>query len=122
MRPIRIIDTPPKVILIGISRMIPSGVKEYLDYRELTWNSEAAESDFPSGLIEFGGRICYESFHNPKESTTDEYIERTCIGQEHWSIARHVQYNFAIASLPRHSLAELTRHHVGTAFSVRSSR
>ena len=119
---VRIIDYAPKVFLVGETKAEPKGFAEYLAYRDLEWNSPSVGQKLALPIIEFAGRVCYESFHNPKDDAPYEYVDRTTIGKEHWSISEHVSFNFAIASLPRTTLLELERHRVGTAFSFRSTR
>lgn len=122
MTEIRIIREAPKVFLAGHTHMVAGEVAHYLAHRGLTWNSEQNGTSNPIGIIELAGRICYESFHNPKGDTAEEYTERTAIQKNHWSITEHVTLNFLIAGLPRTTLLELERHRAGTAFSFRSTR
>lgn len=116
------IAEPPRVFLVGETKADPEGFEEYLAYRELRWNSQSANQKMTMPIVEFAGRVCYESFHNPKGDMPIEYVERTTIGKQHWSISEHASFNLAIASLPRTTLLELERHRVGTAFSFRSTR
>lgn len=60
-------------------------------------------------LIEFGGRACYQSFHNPAGRTTDEYI-RNIINQKHYSVIEHASASFYIEQVSRAFTHELIRH------------
>lgn len=60
-------------------------------------------------LIEFGGRNCYESHHNPVDRTTDGYIENI-VKQKHFSVIEHVNVSFFIEGVSRSFSHELIRH------------
>lgn len=70
-------------------------------------------------LIEFAGRICYDSFGTGRNS--DDYAANI-LESGHGSVLEHAQYSFLIEGVSRNLLGELTRHRVGTAYSVRSTR
>lgn len=74
-------------------------------------------------LIEFAGRVCYESHHrpNPATATNVGYLNNTLFKQKHWSIAEHATASFYIEGVSRSFLAELTRHR-HLSFSVLSQR
>lgn len=109
----------PAVYVAGISRPNEDGIARYLASRGLQWDVEDVE---PSMLVELGGRICYESFHNPKGSTREEYLRDSILAHKHGSVLEHVSINFIVEGLPRSILMELTRHRAGTAYSWRSTR
>lgn len=62
-------------------------------------------------LIEFAGRLCYESFDlpNPDTATNDGYI-RNIINQGHESVLEHVSVTFYIEGVSRNLTHELIRH------------
>lgn len=116
-----IIAAPPTVELIGLTQPVISGVQAALEYRDNVWQTEPIEND-PLALVEFGGRVCYESFDNKLNRKRLAYIKDTAINKQHGSILEHAWFNFAVLDLPRNALMELTRHRVGVAYSWRSTR
>jgi thymidylate synthase (FAD) len=104
-----------------MTQPISSGIEAVLEYRENEWRTEPIEGD-PLALVEFGGRVCYESFSNKLNRSRLDYIKDTAINKDHGSILEHAWFNFAVLELPRNALMELTRHRVGVAYSWRSTR
>jgi thymidylate synthase (FAD) len=62
-------------------------------------------------LIEFAGRLCYESFDLPNENTktNDKYI-RNIVKLGHESVLEHVSVTFYIEGVSRNLTHELIRH------------
>lgn len=60
-------------------------------------------------LIEFSGRTCYQSHHNPADRTNDEYI-KNIIRQKHYSVLEHANITFLIEGVSRSFTHELIRH------------
>lgn len=60
-------------------------------------------------LIEFSGRECYQSFHNPAKRTTDEYV-RNLINQGHYSVLEHASVTYRLEGISRSLTHELIRH------------
>lgn len=62
-------------------------------------------------LIEFAGRLCYESWDmpNPKTATNSGYIENI-ISQGHESVLEHVSVTFYVEGVSRNLSHELIRH------------
>lgn len=62
-------------------------------------------------LIEFAGRLCYESFHLPSEDTdtNPEYV-RNIVDQGHESVLEHVSVSFYVEGVSRNLSHELIRH------------
>jgi thymidylate synthase (FAD) len=112
---------PPYIELIGVTQPIPSAIERVMEYRDNTWATNPIEGD-PLSLVEFGGRVCYESFDNKLNRDRVDYIKDTAIDKEHGSIMEHAWFNLAVLDLPRNALMELTRHRVGVAYSWRSTR
>ena len=112
---------PPIVELIGVTQPIPAAIQRVMDHRDNVWNTDPIAGD-PLALVEFGGRVCYESFDNKKNRSRLDYIKDTAINKDHGSIMEHAWFNFAVLELPRNALMELTRHRVGVAYSWRSTR
>lgn len=72
-------------------------------------------------LVEFAGRTCYQSYHNPIKRTTADYI-RHVLSEGHGSIFEHASYSFFIEGVSRSLTHELIRHRAGTAVSQLSQR
>lgn len=109
----------PKVYVAGVSRPNTSEIDQYLKSRGLNW---LRENEDASLLVELGGRICYESFRNPRNTPRETYINDSILSHKHGSVLEHVSINFIVEGLPRSVLMELTRHRAGTAYSWRSTR
>lgn len=62
-------------------------------------------------LIEFAGRLCYESFNLPNEDTDQNspYI-RNIVAQGHESVLEHVSVTFYVEGVSRSLSHELIRH------------
>ncbi|MBE3577527.1 MAG: FAD-dependent thymidylate synthase [Limnochordales bacterium] len=60
-------------------------------------------------LIEFAGRMCYQSWDNPSGRTNREYIQNL-LKQGHLSVLEHAQASFAISGISRSCSHELVRH------------
>lgn len=62
-------------------------------------------------LIEFAGRLCYESFDLPNEATktNDRYV-RNIVAQGHESVLEHVSVTFYVEGVSRNLTHELIRH------------
>lgn len=116
-----ITKTPPYVELIGMSQPIHNSLQNVMEYRDNVWATDPIAGD-PLALVEFGGRVCYESFDNKLGRTRLDYIKDTALNKGHGSILEHAWFNFAVLDLPRNALMELTRHRVGVAYSWRSTR
>lgn len=114
-------EAPPCVELIGMTQPILDGIQNVMDFRENTWKTDPIAGD-PLALVEFGGRVCYESFDNKLNRKRMDYIKDTAIDKGHGSILEHAYFNFAVLDLPRNALMELTRHRAGVAYSWRSTR
>lgn len=62
-------------------------------------------------LIEFAGRLCYESFDLPNEKTeTNDAYVRNIVAQGHESVLEHVSVTFYVEGVSRNLTHELIRH------------
>ena len=62
-------------------------------------------------LIEFAGRLCYESFDLPNEDTkTNGKYVRNIVSQGHESVLEHVSVTFYVEGVSRNLTHELIRH------------
>lgn len=62
-------------------------------------------------LIEFAGRLCYESYHKPNEKTRAnvDYLANVAL-QKHFSVFEHASATFLIRGVSRALTHELVRH------------
>ena len=81
-----------------------------------------AMPDYPEALriIEAAARTCYKSEDKIGPGSAEKLI-RHCIKRGHESVLEHVGFTLRIVT-DRGVLAELTRHRIGVAFSVESTR
>src|SRR2546427_140605 len=127
MRPVR-----PIVIKIAETRTDPEALRKTM---ETLGVSDAGMSKFlerrgldGQALIEFAGRICYESYEpglNPNvtkiRDSPSEYF-RNILMKGDGSIYEHSQISFALLNISRVCSHEIVRHRVGTAISQESLR
>lgn len=73
------------------------------------WNPEWDAPTDAELLIEFAGRNCYQSWHNPAGRTNAEYIENI-LKQGHGSVLEHASATFYITGVSRSLTHELIRH------------
>ena len=71
-------------------------------------------------IIESAARTCYKSEDKICEGSAEKLI-RHCIKRGHESVLEHVGFTLKIVC-DRGVMAELTRHRIGVAFSVESTR
>lgn len=73
-------------------------------------------------LIEFAGRLCYQSWHkpNPETAKNSDYIANL-LRQQHYSVLEHASATLYVLDASRSFLAEITRHR-HLSFSVVSQR
>lgn len=120
-------NTEPKVFLVGETRVVEEGLREYLEHVGAPdWISDAPTD--AERLIEVMGRLCYRSFApglnrnvtKIREHNKD-YIENI-IKVRHGSVIEHPVVNFVFADVSRVFTHELVRHRVGVAISQESLR
>lgn len=122
----------PVVIKIGETVVHPEAMDEVL---KLIGVSDAARTHYLAtrsrdgrALLEFAGRVCYESYEpglNPNvtrvRDSPKEYFENL-IRRGDGSVMEHGWVSFALIGLSRICTHELVRHRVGTAISQESLR
>ncbi|GMV99262.1 MAG: flavin-dependent thymidylate synthase [Candidatus Hydrogenedentota bacterium] len=117
----------PKVFLVGETRIVEDGLKDYLAHVGVPeWSTDA-----PSGsetLCEVMGRLCYRSFEpglNPNVTRVrkgnQKYLGHV-LEVGHGSVIEHAVLNFIFADVSRVFTHELVRHRAGTAISQESLR
>ena len=117
----------PKVFLIGETRLLDEGLRDYLEHAGApSWNTDAPSDS--ETVCEVMGRLCYRSFGaglNPNVSKVREgntpYLANI-IQVGHGSVLEHPTLNFIFADVSRVVTHELVRHRAGTAISQESLR
>lgn len=125
----------PEIFLVGITKMVSSGIKDYLNsINNPNWKPDENVSD-GENLIEMAGRMCYRSwqaYDENKKDATNKNVKRVRHGNKnyinniiksgHGSIFEHVNMSFIIKNLSRIASHELVRHRAGMAYSQESLR
>jgi len=97
----------------GSSRHVMPGKAEGSAFEKRVRQSEnfSVGNNEGQNLIEFAGRLCYESFHLPNEDTADNgsYV-RHIVEQGHESVLEHVSVTFYVEGVSRNLTHELIRH------------
>lgn len=93
------------------------------EHLPIEWADPEGEGPASDGerLVEYAGRLCYMSQHNPARRSTDDYL-RHVLSQGHGSIFEHANYTFLIEDVSRTLTHELVRHRAGFAYSQLSQR
>lgn len=104
--------TDPVITLISQPTFNPP------DHLPVEFVGEASDAE---RLMEYAGRICYMSQHNPAKKTTQKYIEHI-LEVGHGSVLEHGSFVFLIEGVSRSLTHELIRHRVGTTISQLSQR
>jgi thymidylate synthase (FAD) len=119
--------TIPKVYLIGETRIVQSGLYEYLkEVGAEGWTTDT--SSHAEELVEVYGRMCYRSFKpglNPNVTKVRQGSKAyfgNIIKTGHGSICEHSSTNWIFHNVSRVFTHELVRHRAGTAISQESLR
>ncbi|MFP6596344.1 MAG: FAD-dependent thymidylate synthase [Candidatus Hydrogenedentota bacterium] len=117
----------PKVFLVGETRIIEDGLKDYLAHVGVPdWTSDASSDS--ERLCEVMGRLCYRSFEpglNPNVTKIREGNEvylKNILKVGHGSVIEHPVLNFVFSDVSRVFTHELVRHRAGSAMSQESLR
>ncbi|HEY8497707.1 MAG TPA: FAD-dependent thymidylate synthase [Limnochordales bacterium] len=89
----------PRVTLIAVTR--------FLKPDHIAWETDTANP--AQQLVEFAGRLCYRSFHNPSGRTNAEYIQHL-LAQGHLSVIEHASASLLIEGISRSCSHEIVRH------------
>lgn len=101
------IITEPKVYLVG-STYQRRGLPDFLDDQGVPdWQTDAPSSG--EILIETGGRLCYESFANPRPGGNKAYIDHI-LESGHGSVLEHAVFTLILTGISRSCSHELVRH------------
>lgn len=72
-------------------------------------------------IPEIAGRVCYQSFSNPRPGGNAAYLKRI-LSENHGSVLAHASIGFIIYGVSRSLTHELIRHSTGAAISELSQR
>lgn len=117
------IITQPTVYMLGSQEFHPTQLEAFLADHETEWKESEDGSAHCVGetLTEFGGRLCYMSFPNPRPGGNEAYLENIK-SSGHGSVLEHAVWNFALTGISRTLSHELVRHRQGVAYSQLSQR
>ena len=112
--------TEPKVYLVGRQQVNHVVLQDFLDAQGAPgFMSDATKAG--EELIEVAGRLCYESFKNPRPGGNEKYIGHI-VEVGHGSVLEHEVFNFIITGVSRSLTHELVRHRAGFSYSQLSQR
>lgn len=95
----------------GNSRQVMPGRADNSEFEKRVKKDHPYSLEAGQELIEFAGRLCYESFDLPNEATkTNGAYVRNIVEQGHESVLEHVSVTFYIEGVSRNLTHELIRH------------
>lgn len=98
----------------GNSRHVMPGKAEGSEFEgrvRRDWGNSFGVNGGGQHLIEFAGRLCYESFDLPNEATkTNKRYIQNIVEQGHESVLEHVSVTFYVEGVSRNLSHELIRH------------
>jgi thymidylate synthase (FAD) len=97
----------------------PRPTLNFIDEESLDARGDQLDGCDSENLIEFAGRICYDSLGTGRNSA-DYHAHILDVG--HGSVMEHAQFSFLVKGVSRGLTHELVRHRVGVAISQRSTR
>ena len=115
----------PEVVLVGKPVLEIDGIMKFLQDHDYSWPelTEKLESMMSLGdddgewLVEFAGRMCYQSW--PKQGETakgrshDDHVKHL-IEVGHGACIEHATFNFAMWNISRSLTHELVRHRIAS--------
>lgn len=95
----------------GTSRHVMPGKAEGSEFEKRVKSDKRGRLESGQELIEFAGRLCYESFNlpNPKTADNSSYV-RNIVRLKHESVLEHVSVTFYVEEVSRNLSHELIRH------------
>lgn len=123
----------PKVYLVGETRLVESGLMDFLkdsgnlEFKKYIDDARADGLDDGAILMSMYAKLCYASLtlgHNANLTRVRSIEDniKSVFDTAHGSILEHVLFNFVIDKCSRVFTHELVRHRAGTAFSQTSGR
>ena len=95
----------------GNSRHVMPGKAEGSEFEKRIKKEHPYGLEAGQELIEFAGRLCYESFELPNEATkTNDAYVRNIVELGHESVLEHVSVTFYVEGVSRNLTHELIRH------------
>jgi thymidylate synthase (FAD) len=108
------------VFLVGRQQVDERELSRFLDQIGVSgWTTDAPSAG--EKLIETAGRVCYESFKNPRPGGNKAYISHI-LEVAHGSVLEHEVFSVIITGISRSLSHELVRHRVGLSPSQLSQR
>jgi thymidylate synthase (FAD) len=105
---------------VGRQAVDGDGLREFLGSRGVgDWTTDAPSP--AETLCEVAGRVCYESFRNPRPGGNGAYLDHI-LESRHGNIAEHAVFNFIVSGVSRSLTHELIRHRAGVSVSQLSQR
>lgn len=124
-------NVKPEIYVVSRPALDWDKMEEFLlDQGGAEWQYRVETQHSPDGedLVEFAGRLCYQSFDtgiNPNISRvrtdSDDYLTNI-LKSAHGSVLEHANYTFVLRNVSRVLTHELIRHRAGTAYSQESGR
>lgn len=108
--PIKVVSQPRVQLTSRPSFIMPKGYE---------WGEGQGEGTDAEKLVEFKGRLCYDSFGKGRPSAAfhDNLYE-----SGHGSVYEHPNFSFVVEDVSRTYTHEMVRHRAGFAYSQRSQR
>ena len=95
----------------GNSRHVMPGKADSSEFQRRVSEDHDYCTEGGQELIEFAGRLCYESFDLPNEKTkTNSAYIKNIVAQGHESVLEHVSVTFYVEGVSRNLSHELIRH------------
>lgn len=114
------IITEPKVYLVGRQTTDDSAIWRFLhEAGAPNWHTDTKKP--AQELCEVAGRLCYQSFANPRPGGNAAYLKRI-LEVGHGSVLEHAAWNLIITGVSRSLSKELLRHRAGLSPSELSQR
>lgn len=108
-----------KIFLIAKTRL-QEGVNDFARYKGLDFSEASLANSSGEKLVELAGRICYDSYSNPRPGGNRAYLQRI-IEAGHGSVTEHATWTYVFVGVTRALTHELVRHRT-MSFSQRSQR
>lgn len=96
---LRIIEEP-SITIVSAPDFYTGGLPEWK-------RTEGTDGDY---LVEFSGRVCYQSFGTAQFTPTTEKYIQNLRDQQHWSVFEHANFSLYIRGVSRSLTHELIRH------------
>jgi thymidylate synthase (FAD) len=116
---IKVITEPKVYILASLTAKEYEGERFLADNGTPDWTTDT-EYD-ADGIVEFCGRLCYDSFKKPRPGGNRAYIDHI-LEVGHGSVLEHAVWTLILTGISRSLSHELVRHRAGLSPSQLSQR